>query len=514
MKLRYVKLLIVYLLISITIMFNRFSSLVSRISSGKLLLLSAMILLSHSGYASRLVVDSQTYNSTFNGGGATTINFSGFNETPVLVLLPTVAGGDPSSVRISSINSSQALVYPSEPRRQDGPHVAMQSISLAIEPGSYLIENTTTSSTLHLEAGTIDTLQTVSAANSSSWEQVTFDVPFDAPPVVVANIQTANNEVGEGGTLPPQRSSVPWMTTVIRNITTTGFEVALERSEAHLDGGTVSVAETIGFVAMDAGSGNFDADGTNIVWAGMSASVDTGYQDRNSASQIPYPTSGGGSIFSNPPLVVAAKTTRNENDGGWFRLQENTASFLRLTTDEDRESTGGGAGDNERQHGNETASIIAFSESFVFPVVPPYPPTISLQKTLENISDPINGTNNAKSIPGAIIEYSLKISNESPVSPDTNTITLNDKIPDNSTLVAAPAGYNCGAVNFVDGAPSSGLACSAANISFSDDGSSYSGTASPTTEYIRINPQGEFQKQSSGGSAPNAEFKFQVQLAP
>ena len=64
-----------------------------------------------------------------------------------------------------------------------------------------------------------------------------------------------NNEVGESGQFPPAVSSLLFLDVAIQNVTTTGFQVALERSEVE-DGSVVS-SETLGYVAMEPATGSF-----------------------------------------------------------------------------------------------------------------------------------------------------------------------------------------------------------------------------------------------------------------
>lgn len=64
-----------------------------------------------------------------------------------------------------------------------------------------------------------------------------------------------NNEVGESGQFPPAVSSLLFLDVAIQNVTTTGFQVALERSEVE-DGSVVS-SETLGYMAMEPATGSF-----------------------------------------------------------------------------------------------------------------------------------------------------------------------------------------------------------------------------------------------------------------
>lgn len=128
------------------------------------------------------------------------------------------------------------------------------------------------------------------------------------------------------------------------------------------------------------------------------------------------------------------------------------------------------------------------------------PPVISINKTSSVISDPVQGTNNPKRIPGAVVRYLLTISNTGNAA-DSNTIQIDDPIPANVRAMVAS-----GNIGFTDGANSSGLgfsyvpASSTDAVDFSaDSGTSYTYTpvadvdnADSSVTNIRFKPSGRF----------------------
>ncbi len=154
-------------------------------------------------------------------------------------------------------------------------------------------------------------------------------------------------------------------------------------------------------------------------------------------------------------------------------------------------------------------------------------PAISLQKTLRTISDPINGTNNPKAIPGALAEYTLTATNNGSGATDNDSIILTDAIPANTALyVNDISGAGTGPVRFIDGSPASGLSYNFINlasatddVSFSNDGgATYNYTPSPDADgldssvtHIKIATQGSFLA-SSGSGSPNFSFIFRVKV--
>jgi len=141
-------------------------------------------------------------------------------------------------------------------------------------------------------------------------------------------------------------------------------------------------------------------------------------------------------------------------------------------------------------------------------------PQISVSKTLLTIYDPYNGASNPKAIPGSVLEYIVKASNNGNLAADDNTIKISDFIPANTKLCVANAGY-CKAPYFINGSPSSGL--SLGGTTYSDNnGASYTYAASADAEGTDSNVtnllasmNGSFQPKT-GSTAPNFSLKFRV----
>src|SRR5262249_17637964 len=79
-------------------------------------------------------------------------------------------------------------------------------------------------------------------------------------------------------------------------------------------------------------------------------------------------------------------------------------------------------------------------------------------KSVTTISDPIEGTTRPKSIPGAIKEYTVTVTNQGAGASDANSIKLADAIPSQAELVVSDiGGAGSGPVLFTQGSPTSGL---------------------------------------------------------
>lgn len=96
--------------------------------------------------------------------------------------------------------------------------------------------------------------------------------------------------------------------------------------------------------------------------------------------------------------------------------------------------------------------------------------TINVIKTVSIISDPINGTTNPKYIPGAVLRYSITVTNTGTRAVDANSIIITDPLPTALTYYASTTSGP--PVTFVDGTPASGLTYNyATNVSYSTQAS-------------------------------------------
>jgi uncharacterized repeat protein (TIGR01451 family) len=144
------------------------------------------------------------------------------------------------------------------------------------------------------------------------------------------------------------------------------------------------------------------------------------------------------------------------------------------------------------------------------------------------ISDPVNGATLPKAIPGAVVSYTIQVTNSGAGTAQNNTTVIDDPIPANTRLfVGDLGGAGSGPISFVNGTPSSGLTYTFTSLSNGTDDVSFSNTGcSPFTNYtpvpdvngfdaavtcIRINPKGVFAA-ASGGSNPNFQAIFRVRV--
>lgn len=286
-------------------------------------------------------------NDTYDDANWVQVSLQQTYDTPPLIfLLPTSAGGDPCALRIKNVTKDSFEVLQVEPADEDGPHVKMTVNYLAIDSGEHFLSDGT-----RIVAGKISTKAQQAYKNvdiETSWEHISFDDTFADTPIVLGMIQTLNNEEADI----PNEASKPFLTTVIDNVDSSGFDIALERSEAVP--GDVNNTETIAYLAIDNDkNGTISTIDENILYEIASKDDVKGKDDGCYNYEFK-------NQYSDAPNVLATKQTRKGNNGGWFRrcnLDENETG---LFVDEDQYN------DSERSHIKEVAGIFVLEKAFVF----------------------------------------------------------------------------------------------------------------------------------------------------
>lgn len=149
-----------------------------------------------------------------------------------------------------------------------------------------------------------------------------------------------------------------------------------------------------------------------------------------------------------------------------------------------------------------------------------------LAKTVEVISDPANGTNNPKAIPGAVLRYTLTLSNAGIGRADADSVILLDRVPDNTALLTQSIdGADSGPMRFKDGVPSSelsyqflGLPSQSDDLGFSNnEGSTYdyspiidANGSDPAVTHFKVAPKGIFSSAETGN--PSFQLQFDVRV--
>ncbi len=145
---------------------------------------------------------------------------------------------------------------------------------------------------------------------------------------------------------------------------------------------------------------------------------------------------------------------------------------------------------------------------------------VSLQKDVSVVADSISATN-PKMIPGAIVEYVIRATNNSAQAMAADTVILQDSLPpDMRFFFGSPADPFI----FADGSPSSGLTFTFTNLADTGDDIQFSNNGGvsfitpvvdaqgfdatvPKINYVEINPKGVFNPKYA-----NFELRFQMRV--
>jgi len=305
------------------------------------------------------------------------------DQIPLVFVLPSTQGGDECDVRIENVTLTSFDAYCVEAPPRDGEHVAVNIQYIALLPGITEIP-TSLGGSVRFEAGFIDTTteqnNCASGCGTDGWDTVTLSTTGPNPittanAAILSQIQDTVNETGN----PPSTSSEPFLTTAL-DITTGGanqFGLALERNE--VNNGSITSNERIGWLAIEDTGGcetlDFSGLGGPSAVAFQAIITDDDSPDNDIHGAVDGWTNGGNNgcqagegatfevgCFTNTPVVLANKRTRNEDDGGWLRECGISSAGINLTIQEDRDR------DNERAHVDEGISVIAFGQAFSTPV--------------------------------------------------------------------------------------------------------------------------------------------------
>lgn len=147
-------------------------------------------------------------------------------------------------------------------------------------------------------------------------------------------------------------------------------------------------------------------------------------------------------------------------------------------------------------------------------------PVLLISKISQPLSDPVNGTAGPKAIPGAIVLYTIGVSNQGLGTVDNNSLQITDALPANTALFVDTSGGD--PIVFVDGATASGLSyLYASDVIFSNQlggGPPYNYVPVPDAQGfdpnvtgIQINPGGTMSG-AVGSNNPSFNLRIQVRV--
>jgi uncharacterized repeat protein (TIGR01451 family) len=147
-------------------------------------------------------------------------------------------------------------------------------------------------------------------------------------------------------------------------------------------------------------------------------------------------------------------------------------------------------------------------------------PALTVQKLSEVLSDPIDGTVNPKRIPGAVVRYSIVVSNAGFATADSGSVAITDPVPAGSSLYVSTASGS--PVDFVDGTPASNLSFNfATQVAYSNQpggGPPYNYVPAPdangfdaAVSGLRVTPQGVLAGSTAAGN-PGFTIRLRVRV--
>jgi hypothetical protein len=159
-------------------------------------------------------------------------------------------------------------------------------------------------------------------------------------------------------------------------------------------------------------------------------------------------------------------------------------------------------------------------------------PNLTVVKSVQVYSDPVNGTTSPKAIPGAFMLYTILVTNTGHGSVDSGTTVITDRVPDNIELFVGDLGGGIGPVAFADGTTASGLcydyanpgACTGDNLEFSStphiSAPPYNYGYTPTADGNGCDPNvtnvritfGDIFDASDGTNNPSFNVRFRVRV--
>jgi len=315
----------------------------------------------------------------------TRVNFTQtFSRIPYVFTVPTKQGGNAGAHRIRNVSTTGFYIRSVEPYTFDGAHVGMQVTYLAVEAcenGQSSRQNQCEVSVPLSEGGVerwmighVDTSRWVGwgndANNVTNWERIGFpsSSPFSVTPAILAQVQSIANETGLKKSLPQSR---PWLTSAVDNVGSSGFLVALERSEAS-DRDSVTNSERIAWIAAPPGGRKklLDANGLPVGYEIIrSGALIKGWDDGNVFIDFAQ-------AWTVNPQVIGSLNSRNnrepisgdgsKGDGGWLRRDSGDKQLKTRTgfVIDETHHRNKGQDNNRTKNTGEVAGIFAFERAF------------------------------------------------------------------------------------------------------------------------------------------------------
>ncbi|MFB6241385.1 MAG: DUF2341 domain-containing protein [Candidatus Nanosalina sp.] len=251
-------------------------------------------------------------------------------ENPVVIASPPSENNVQSGTgRIDAVNSTGFnLTFEEEPA-QDGTHPQETFYYMVAPNGSYQL-----TSGERLQASSYSTNTECVGAGTCNWDTRSFYSSFSTAPVVLAKLQSSNND--------------SFAYTTQSSVTGSDFRTAIGKPATKTGHGT----EEIGWIAIEPGTGT-TSDGTSFE-STITPNTITGHDDG-------WTTVNFQNSYTSP-LLLSTMQTFDGADGGWLRRRALNSGSVEMHVDEDQ------LGDTEQSHTSEVAGMFVTENPGTYPM--------------------------------------------------------------------------------------------------------------------------------------------------
>ncbi len=369
----------------------------------------------------------------------------------------------------------------------------------------------------------------ISDKNPDYVNQMGFDIDVISANGILANNATSANVVlGSTGD-----AYYPGVITTAIDIFVPNLAGSLTKAVSDVNGGVLEPGDFLDYTISFSNSGQDLATKVFVVdpipagttYVPNSLQIVSG---ANAGTKTDALSSDQAEFLTSPNRVVfRVGTSANGTTGGSLAPSESTSMRFRVQVNP---GTNGTVINNTAtvSYNSQTLGTLYTADKSVAITVAPLgggpTPLLTHQKTVQVVSDPINGSTNPKNIPGAENVYTISVNNTGLGAADTNTLVIVDAVPANSELFTG--NFASGApFAFTDGALPSGLTCPFSALSnftdcvdFStDSGATWAyvpnGGYDPAVTHLRFRLAGAMNADTVAGSPyPGFSLQFRVRI--
>ena len=392
-------------------------------------------------------------------------------------------------------------------------------------PGDFTI--TVTNSGPNSISGVVTVSDTLPAGLTyNSFSGTGWAVDTSAAPTILFTYDCSASPLAVGASLPALKMTVTVGAAAVPSVSNT----ATVSSSSTFDHVSANNADT-DTVAVSAGADIAVAKTVNNTTPGMGDTIvytitatNTGATNTGNVAVTDALPSGVTHVSS-----TVSQGAYNSGTGAWSvgNLNVGATAILQITAAVDNGTGGDTITNTATFTGSDYPDPVAANDSAGVDITVPVPDLLAM-KTVTTFSDPTGGAN-PKAIPGAVMIYTIQVTNQGPGSVDADSVRITDAIPANTKLFVGDLGD--GPIVFLDGSAygdtDSGLDPynfvaldnDTDDLGFSNDnGTTFTYHPTPDGDDcdenvtdILVNPKGPMDGAASGNT-PSFQIRFRVQV--